>query len=176
MSAIGYALIQAQNEHATLVALSLIQQQRGKAIRLEHIQQSKDFLEAVYYKAAKSQVAIERIEMYTQDAVKSIQAYAQEMKCSGILLFARKGTGVLLSTDEIKRIMMQEHRPLYFIQLVSQPGRWSRWFSRYFQSHQADSMQQQTISEKEALIRHTPETTCFLADEQEPILQDLQHS
>ncbi len=179
MSAIDYALIQAQSQQATLVVLSLIEQRQGKAIRLEHIQQSKDFLEAAHYKAAKSRAAIERIEMYTQDTVKSIQTFAQEMECSGILLFARKGTGVLLSTDEIKRIMAQTHCSLYFMLLVSPPNKLSRWFFRRFQRQQerpTTSMRQYNVPEREGLIQYTPGTTYFLVDEQEPILQDLQHS
>lgn len=179
MRAIDYALIQAQSQHATLVVLSLIQQQQGKAIRLEHIQQSKDFLEAAHYKAAKLRVAIERIEVYTQDTVKSIQTLAQEMECSGILLFARKGTGVLLNADEIRRIMMRAHSSLYFMLLVSPPNKLSRWFFRRFQrqqERQALSMQQQNVPEREGLIQHTPGTAYFLVDEQESILQDLQHS
>jgi hypothetical protein len=176
MRAIDYALIQAQSQHATLVVLSLIQQQQGKAIRLEHIQQSKDFLEAVHYKAAKSRVAIERIEMYTQDTVKSIQIVAQEMECSGILLFARRGTGVLLNVDEIRHVMMRAHSSLYFMLLVSPPNKVSRWFLRHFQRHQEPSIQQQNIPENDALIQHTPGAAYFLADEQEPVLHDLQPS
>ncbi len=49
MDTIEAAVLLAASHHATHVPFSLIltPQTRGKGVRLEHIQQSKDFLEAV---------------------------------------------------------------------------------------------------------------------------------
>src|SRR5438105_6486158 len=88
--ALENALRLAKGSHATLIALALVrvpEARRSKGARLEHIQQAKDFLEAVKHKAVKYDVAIERFEVFTTDAVQSIDAVAQTMECEGILLF-----------------------------------------------------------------------------------------
>src|SRR5207248_5017010 len=56
MQAIDYAVSLAGSSGATLVAVSLVsvpQAPRPRGARLEHIQQSKDFLEAVKWKATR---------------------------------------------------------------------------------------------------------------------------
>src|SRR5713101_195830 len=64
MDTIEAAVLLAASHHATLVPLSLIltPQTRGKGVRLEYIQQSKDFLEAVRHKASRHHVPLERFE------------------------------------------------------------------------------------------------------------------
>src|SRR5438874_1926683 len=58
MDTIEAAVLLAASHHAALVPLSLIlaPQTRGKGVRLEHVQQSKDFLEAVQHKAFRHDV------------------------------------------------------------------------------------------------------------------------
>ncbi|MBO0782566.1 MAG: hypothetical protein J2P37_27440, partial [Ktedonobacteraceae bacterium] len=65
---------------ATLVALSLIytthRQGQQRKIRLEEIQQSKDFLEVVRHKARRQRVPLESVELYTPDAVETIRTFS----------------------------------------------------------------------------------------------------
>src|SRR5260370_774174 len=56
-AAIEYAVRLAESAGATLVPVSLISAP-PKGARLEHIQQSKDFLEAVQHKAERFQVPV----------------------------------------------------------------------------------------------------------------------
>jgi Universal stress protein family len=139
VSAINYALMLAQRFDATLVVLSLIRLPEtlgSGGPRLEAIQQSKDFLEFVYHKAARRDVPIVRVELYTHNPVRSIRTLAQEMECAGIMLFVRRGAGVLLSTGEMKQLLADESMPLYIVPLLTNGSRFSfsrrlsRWFNR----------------------------------------------
>ncbi len=104
--ALEYAVLLARNCNATLVPLSLIPvPQTARSVRLEHIQQSKDFQALVQSKAAKYGVGIEPHEVYTSDVIQSIHSTMQEMSCSNIVLFLRDGDGILLHTHEVKHIL-----------------------------------------------------------------------
>jgi hypothetical protein len=135
-SAITCALAFAQDYHFTLVVLSLIRlpDKPGKRNpRLEDIQQSKDFLEFVYHKAARQGAPIVRVELYTHHPVRSIRTLAQEMECAGILLFVRRGIGVLLATSEVKQLLEEESIPLYIARLPSIERRFphQEWLTRW---------------------------------------------
>jgi nucleotide-binding universal stress UspA family protein len=123
--AITYALSLAHHRGATLILLSLLRLrgQIGKqTIRWEDIQQSTDFLEFTQQKAARMEIPIQRVELRTAQPVQSIRAFAQEMDCQGIILFVRKGAGVLLATQEVKQLLEDRHYPLYVANLpVSKP-------------------------------------------------------
>ena len=72
MAAIDSVVHLAQNGGASLVAVSLISVPEGPGgpgVRLEHIQQSKDFLEAVKHKSARLHVPVERYEVFTTDVL-----------------------------------------------------------------------------------------------------------
>jgi CheY-like chemotaxis protein len=71
MRAIEYTVRLAESAGATLIPVSLITAP-PKGARLEHLQQSKDFLEAVQHKAARYLVPVERYEVFTADAQQSI--------------------------------------------------------------------------------------------------------
>jgi hypothetical protein len=139
MDVLEYAVLIAQGRNASLVPLSLIHVSKGHhggGARLEHIQQSKDFLEAVKYKAARYDVSIERFEVFTVDVVESIFIHAQKMRCEDILLFVRDGEGILLQTHEIKQLMEQGAFKLSIISLPSRADKrssWSlpRWFFKW---------------------------------------------
>jgi hypothetical protein len=106
--ALEYAVLLARNYHATLVPFSLMYvPQTARSVRLEHIQQSKDFLALVQAKAAKYGVSIEPHEVYTSDVIESIHCTMQAMSCRNIVLFVRDGNGVLLHTQEVKHILTQ---------------------------------------------------------------------
>ena len=90
METLEAAVLLAASHHATLVPLSLVPvpQARGKGARLEHIQQSKDFLEATLQKALRYRVPLDRFEAFTGDAVQSIATLVPQLACDGMILRA----------------------------------------------------------------------------------------
>jgi hypothetical protein len=126
--AITYALSLACHRQATLVLLSLLRpygQSDKQAVRWEDIQQTADFLVFTQQKAARMGIFLKHVELRTPHPVQSIRALAREMGCEGILLFVRRGEGVLLSTHEVKQLLEDLQDPLYVANLpVSNP-----WFS-----------------------------------------------
>jgi hypothetical protein len=141
MRAIEQALLLAKGRQATLVSLALIhvpEERRAKGARLEHVQQSKDFLEAVKHKAARYAVPIERFEVFTSDVVQSINTIASDLECEGILLFVGRNDGILLQASEIKHLMETTTGRLYILRLQTGDGEsvtqkllkgFSRWLS-----------------------------------------------
>ena len=117
---IEQAILLAKSHQATLVPLVLIhvpEERRKKGVRLEYLQQSKDFLETVKQKAEWYSVQIERLEVFTSDVVQSINLVASEMECEGILLFVNHKGGILLELHEIKCLMEMPMRRLYVLRL-----------------------------------------------------------
>ena len=129
METLEAAVQLAASHHATLVPLSLISvpQARGKGARLEHIQQSKDFLEAAQQKAMRQRVSLERFEAFTSDVVRSIAALVPRLSCDGMILALRGNNGSLLSTKMIEQLMAIAPCPLYLIYL---PSRQPSWMTR----------------------------------------------
>ena len=118
--AIEQAILLAKSHQAMLVPLVLIhvpEGRRKKGVRLEYLQQSKDFLETVKQKADWYSVQIERLEVFTSDVVRSINLVASEMECEGILLFVSQKGGILLQLHEIKRLMEMPVRKLNVLRL-----------------------------------------------------------
>jgi hypothetical protein len=104
----------------TLIPLALIYIPGGRraiGARLEHVQQSKDFLEATKYKAARYAVPVERFEVFTSDVVQSINLVASEMDCEGILLCVGNRGGILLDINEIKRLVELPVCKLYVLHM-----------------------------------------------------------
>lgn len=138
-SAITYAIALAQHLKATLTLLSLIHQPQAasKGPRWEDIQQSRDFLEYAQHKAVRSGVLVERMELYTHHAPRSIRALAQEMDCTGIVLVVRRGSGLLLATNEIKQLLEERSVPIYVVSLPTRKRLFSlpSWLSRGLASH-----------------------------------------
>jgi hypothetical protein len=126
MRILEYGVLMAKSHDATIVPLSFIyvpEKQWGKGTRLEHIQQSKDFLEAVRVIAARHNVPVERYEVETGDVVRSIEILTEQLACDGMILFVRGSDGVLLNTPEVALLIKQAACPLYLIRL---PARRSR--------------------------------------------------
>jgi hypothetical protein len=97
----------------------------------------QDFLDIVRQQAAVMEVPIERIALSTYNAGQSIHILAEEMDCSGILLFIRDGRGVLLETGEVQYVIEHEHIILPFlVHLISKEPTLSSasWISDHFQS------------------------------------------
>ena len=141
--AITYALSLAHHRQATLVLLSLRPHGRSgkQAVRLEDIQQAADFLVFTQQKAARMGISLQHVELHTLHPVQSIRAFAREMDCEGILLFVRRGKGVLLTTHEVKQLLEDLQYPLYVANLpVSNPwfsllSWYSGWFRKRGSSH-----------------------------------------
>lgn len=139
MCAIEQAVLMAKGLAAMLVPVSLVHvpaRRRAKGARLEDIQQSKDFLEAAKYKAGRFAVPVERLEVFTEDVVQSINTLASEMECEGILLFVGHKGGILLEAEVIKRLMETAACKLYIVRLPSRDVRgfarqWRRRFSNW---------------------------------------------
>jgi len=126
METLEAAVLLAASHHATLVPLSLISvpQARGKGARLEHIQQSKDFLEAAQQKALRHCVSLERFEAFTGDVAQSIAALVPRLACDGMILALRGRRGSLLSAKMIEQLMATAPCPLYLIYLPSNGPSW----------------------------------------------------
>jgi hypothetical protein len=92
---------------ATLIPLSLIPlpATKHKGVRLELIQQSKDFVEAVRYKAMRYQIPVEPAEIFTRDIAQSILTSVDQLHCNGILLASRETRGSLLNMDVIQQLL-----------------------------------------------------------------------
>lgn len=127
METLEAAVRLAESHHATLVPLSLISvpQARGKGARLEHIQQSKDFLETAQQKALRHGVSLERFEAFTGDVVLSIAALVPRLACDGMILALRGRSGSLLSAKTIEQLMAIAPCPLYLIYLSSRQPSWA---------------------------------------------------
>ena len=138
METIEAAVLLAASHHATLVPLSLVlvPQTRGKGARLEHIQQSKDFLEATQQKALQHCVPLERFEAFTGDAAQSIAALVRQLACDGMILALRGRNGSLLSIKMIERLMAISPGPLYLIYLPSKELSWVSRLRERFSNRQ----------------------------------------
>jgi hypothetical protein len=120
VEAIEQAVRLAKSHNATLVSLSLIpmsEKSCKKGARLELVQQSKDFLETVKYKAHAYSVSIETVEAYTHHALQSINMLVNEMQCDGIALFLGYKGGMLLPSDVIGRLVEDVPCRLYIMRL-----------------------------------------------------------
>jgi hypothetical protein len=123
MRAIDFVVRLAESHRATLVPVSLIsvpREPRSRGARLEHIQQSKDFLEAVQFKATRLHVAVERYEVFTSDVIHSIRTLIQDLRCDAIVMVAIEKREVLLHAHELKRLLVE---PPTSLMLVSLPAR-----------------------------------------------------
>jgi hypothetical protein len=120
MRAIEYLVSLAKNNGATLIPVSLISapnHSRSGGARLEHIQQSKDFLEAVKYKSARFQVPVERYEVFTSDVILSISSLVHDLHCDGIVMVATEHKEVLLRAHELKQLLVEPPASLVLVRL-----------------------------------------------------------
>ena len=125
MRAIDYLDSLAENKGATLIPVSLISvpnHSRSGGARLEHIQQSKDFLEAVQHKAARYQVPVERYEVFTADALQSLTTLVHERRCEGIVLVTGGEHSRLLRDEEVKRLLIKPPAALVLMRLSAADG------------------------------------------------------
>jgi len=128
MQAIDAAVRLADGSGATLVAVSLISRSEkpgNRGVRLEHIQQSKDFLEAINWKATRFNVSLERHEVFTVDVMQSITTLVHELHCDALVLVSQAERETLLRSHQLKRILEDPPASLLVLRLSSRAGRQS---------------------------------------------------
>lgn len=86
-------------------------------MRLELIQQSKDFLEAARHKALRLDVALECYEEYTPDVLERLTELAGNLKCSGLLLATRGREALLLQDQELEQLLVHPPAALVLVRL-----------------------------------------------------------
>ena len=116
MAAIDSVISLAASAGVTLLPVSLVSSPPGGA-RLEHIQQSKDFLEAVQYKAARLRVPLERYEVFTSDVLESLALLVRERRCDGIVLVTDGEHTRLMQDEEVKHLFVEPPTALVLIRL-----------------------------------------------------------
>jgi hypothetical protein len=130
MTAIDSVVRLAQAGEASLVAVSLISVPKGpggRGARLEHIQQSKDFLEAVQYKSIRLQVQVERYEVFTIDVLEHIALLVRELHCDRIVLVSQNAGHVMLRPHEFKRLLLEPPASLVLLRMPAPAAEISRW-------------------------------------------------
>src|SRR6266516_361467 len=126
MRAIDAVVSLAEGGGATLVAVSLVSapdKPGSRGVRLEHIQQSKDFLEAVKWKAARLEVTVERHEVFAVDVMQSITTLTRELHCDAIVLVSRGEREALLHAHQLKRLLEEPPVSLLVLRLATQAER-----------------------------------------------------
>lgn len=126
MHAIDQVVRLAEFRGATLVPVSLIHiphEGRSQGVRLEHIQQSKDFLEAVQWKAVIYEVPVEHHEIFTYDVIQSITTLIYDLHCDNIVLVTRREEDVLLEVDLIRCLLASPPASLVLIRLPASTRR-----------------------------------------------------
>ncbi len=133
MQAIDSVIGLAESSEATLVALSLVtvpNMPRTPSPRLEHIQQSKDFLEAIKWKAARLRVPVERYEVFTPDVMASIAMLVHDLNCDSMILVSSGKRDVLLRAHELKRLLTEPPASFVLLRLPTPPER-PQLFARF---------------------------------------------
>jgi hypothetical protein len=154
MQAIDTVVRLAGDVGATLVAVSLVAvpaERWSQGARLEHIQQSKDFLEAVKYKAERLQVTIERYEDFTSNVLGSITLLARDLRCDSIVLVSCGEKETLLNAYEKKRLLETPPASLVLLRLPTRAEgkrsirpRFLPWLRRLWQRQDAIDQEQDT--------------------------------
>lgn len=121
LRAIDTAVRVASHSGATLIALSLIapwpKRHHPPRVRLEQIQESKDFLEAVRWKAMRQQARVECYEVFTEDVAGSIATLVQDLGCQCIMLMRHGMENALLSPHDLKQVLVKPPAALLFLTL-----------------------------------------------------------
>jgi hypothetical protein len=124
MQAIDAAVRLAEGASATLVAVSLISvpaKSPARGARLEHIQQSKDFLESVYYWTSEQKIPLERHEIFTPMVEERLTTLCSELSCDAIILSGRNRRAALLHPHQVKQLMAEPPVRLLYIHLEPLP-------------------------------------------------------
>jgi len=123
MQAIDAVARLAEGGEATLVAVSLISRSDkpgSSGPRLEQIQQSKDFLEAIKWKSDELGIVLERHEVITVDIMQSITTITRELHCNAIVLVSRGEREALLRSFQLKNLLAEPPVALLVLRLAAQ--------------------------------------------------------
>jgi hypothetical protein len=123
---IASALRLAETGGATLVAVSFIATPGEHGARLELIQQSKDFLEAIRHKALRLSIPIECYEVFTSDVLESIAIQIRDLACDSLVLASRGEKALLLRTQEMQQLVLRPPASLVLLRFDSSAPSGSR--------------------------------------------------
>jgi hypothetical protein len=116
MDTIEAAMLLVAIHHAALVLLSdSYASDEWKGVRLEHIQQSKGFLEVVQQKALRHHAPLERFEVFTGARVPGLFVLVDQLGCDRIQLVLRGRNGSVLDAEMMEQRMAMRFCPLYLI-------------------------------------------------------------
>lgn len=167
MRAIDTVVRLAGDEGATLVAVSLVavpSERWSQGARLEHIQQSKDFLEAVKYKAARLQVTIERYEDFTSNVLGSITLLTRDQRCDSIVLVSCGEKEILLNAYEKKCLLVNPPASLVLLRLPTR-AEWKRHMRIPFLSWLRQPRERQNDIEQRQDTAGAGELSCIRTEE-----------
>lgn len=105
---------------ASLIVVPEIQQQQGP--RLESIQQSKDFLEVVRWKAARYDISVELHEVWTADAYEHIKKLVLELHCNCIVVVTDGKEWILLGNHEGANLLVDTLPASLALVYMPEPG------------------------------------------------------
>jgi hypothetical protein len=126
MQALDAVVSLAESAGTMLVALSLVsvpEARRSQGARLEDIQQSKDFLEAVKWKASRRQVLVEDHEVFTGNVFESIATLMHDLSCDSMILVSNGKYDALLHGYELKGLLTQPPGSFILLRLPAPPER-----------------------------------------------------
>ncbi len=104
--------------NASIVALALLPlsaQQRPEEVRLEHIQQARDFLELLTSQATMHNVSIEHHECFTHDVPVSIRNMVDQLHCRTILLCYEEEKVHFLRTCETEQLRAYKQPSILYV-------------------------------------------------------------
>lgn len=106
ISPIASALSLAAMRGATLVAVSFIMAPDERNVRLELLQQSQDFLEALRYKALRLAIPVECYEVFTSDILASIATQVHDLACQSLILVSEGEKTLFLHQREMRQLLL----------------------------------------------------------------------
>ena len=157
--AIDSAISLAQSAGATLVPVSLVSAP-PRGAQLEHVQQSKDFLEVVQNKAERHQVPLELYEVFTVDVLPSLTTLVHDTRCDGIVLVTEGNHTRLMQDEEVKHLLIEPPAALVLIRLPAQTGftppvhpgkRFLSWLRRLWEQQDTTCQAQSAPASEEPL-------------------------
>src|SRR5260221_5936810 len=126
MQAIDSVVSLAESAGTMLVALSLVsvpEARRSRGARLEDIQQSKDFLEAVKWKVSRRQILAEYHEAFTGDVFERIATLVHDLSCDSMILVSNGKYDALLHGYELKHLLIEPPGSFILLRLPASPER-----------------------------------------------------
>lgn len=117
---IEQALRLAEAARATLVTASFLPMPERQGVRLELIQQSNDFLEAIRYKARRLSISIECHELWARDIPASILAQLHALGCESLVLAIRGDRALLLHPQELRQLLFRPPAALVLLRFPPQ--------------------------------------------------------